>query len=102
LLGAWALATLGATAAMTARIHHKQSALGLTAQQVGFPVFWTFLPLWAVGLSCVAFTVHRRVIAGSASFGRAAALASFKAFLLGTFAYLIVFAILDIASVIHF
>jgi VIT1/CCC1 family predicted Fe2+/Mn2+ transporter len=103
LVPVWALATAAATTAMTARIHQQQTALGLTAaQQARFPVFWMSLPLWAVGLACGAFVVRRRSIASGGPFGRRDAIASFKAFLLGAVVYLVVFAFLDLTSIIHF
>lgn len=100
---AWVLVTLAATAAMTARIHQQQTALGLTdEQQARFPVFGMFLPLWAAGLACVAFVARRQAVASRGSFGSRGALASLKAFLLGAVAYLVIFAILDVTSLIRF
>lgn len=102
LVGAWLAAAVLTSALMTMQIRRTQNALGFTeAQQALFPVFWWFLPMWVAGLGAVALVVRRRVRKGEGQFSAGAAAGSLGAFWLGVLAYLLLFAVLDITSIIR-
>ena len=97
----WVLGAVAATGAMVARVHHTQVALGFTpAQQQRFPLFGTFLPMWALALGAVALVVRRHLRAGAERFTPGLAGRSLGAWVIGVVVFLLAFAALDITAVI--
>jgi hypothetical protein len=98
----WAAAVLVATGLMTLQIHRTQAALGFTpAQQARFPVFATFLPMWAAALGAVALVARRQLRTGAERFTPGFAGRSFGAWLLGAFAFFVVYAAFDVAAILR-
>jgi hypothetical protein len=98
----WVLSVVGVTALMTFQIHRTQAALGFTPeQQQRFPVFWTFLPMWGVAFGAVALVIRRAILRGEVRFTAGLAARSFGAWLMGALAFFLVFAALDIVSLLR-
>ena len=98
----WVLSVVGVTALMTFQIHRAQAALGFTPeQQQRFPAFRTFLPMWAVAFGAVALVIRRAIRRGEVRFTAGLAARSFGAWLLGALAFFLVFAALDVASLLR-
>ena len=103
MLAGWAIAVFIATALTVFQIHRTQSALGVTPeQQQRVPAFEMFFPLWATALGVVSLVLRRAMRRGADRFTPALAARSFGAWLLGALAFLVVFAVLDFASLIQF
>jgi len=102
LAAAWAGGAILAAVLMTARVHQQQAALGFTpAQQQRFPVFTTFLPMWAAGFGGVALMLRGRRRRGTDGFSLGVAGRSLAAFVGGVVAFLLVYAALDVAALLR-
>ena len=99
----WAAAAVIFTALMTFRIHLAEAKLGFTPeQQARMPIFSMFLPMWAAALGGVTVVVWRSIARGVDRFTPALAARSFGAWLLGAFLFFMVFAVLDVTSMLPF
>lgn len=101
MLVGWAATAVITTALMTFRIHLAQAALGFTPEQEGLiNIFGMFLPFWAAALGAVTLVVWRAIRGGADRFTLSLAARSFGAALLGALLFFVVFATLDIASLL--
>ena len=101
MLVGWTAAAVIITALMTFRIHVAQAALGFTPEQQGrINIFGMFLPFWAAALGGVTLVVWRAIRRGADRFTLSLAARSFGAALLGALLFFVVFATLDIASLL--
>lgn len=94
MLVGWIAAAAIVTAPMTFQIHLAPE------QQASIPIFGMFLPFWAASTGGVTLVVWRAIRRGADRFTLSLAGRSFGAWLPGALAYLIVFATLDVTSLL--
>ena len=96
LIPVWAGASALVTLAFVLRLARLQHEGALPGEFAGyFPIFWHFLPLWAIAFAAESFYIVRRARRGRTEFDGGTAARSVGAFLGGALIVLVVFTLLD-------
>ena len=102
LVFAWLIGALVLASVMTWRVRQQQTAMGVSADmQAQLAVFPRLLPLLAIALGATALVVRKRLQSGQNTFSVGVAIGSAGAFLAGVIAFFVVYALLDLTSLLR-